>query len=203
MRLSTWTHCRQEQATRACTHFGHCERPLLAESAQSMTAHRRCIDHRLPTLVTNPVDARNLKNSSTSLPWLQSRPMDVSKTRRIAYPSPSDPDCSDRDTAIDTIARIRAGMPITYARCSDSSTHNMFARAEAGHGQVRGLSCQNAGFILGRPSGERATHFAVKRRSQGRTDNDREACASEYRKPASGTGASYPLSVKACNPQYP
>jgi hypothetical protein len=38
--------------------------------------------------------------------------MDVSKTRLTAYPSPSDPDFSDRDTAIDTIARIRAGMPI-------------------------------------------------------------------------------------------
>lgn len=98
--------------------------------------------------------------------------MDVSKTRRIAYLSSSDPDFSDRDTAIDTIARIRAGMPITYARCSDSSTHNMFALADAGHGQVRGLSCQNAGFILGRLSGERATHFAVERRSQGRTDDD-------------------------------
>ena len=30
-----------------------------------------------------------------------------------------------------------------------------------------GLSCQNAGFIMGRLSGERATHFVVERRSQG------------------------------------
>lgn len=36
-----------------------------------------------------------------------------------------------------------------------------------------GLSCQNAGFIMGRLSGERATHFVVERRSQGCTNDDR------------------------------
>jgi hypothetical protein len=65
------------------------------------------------------------------------------------------------------------------------------------------LPCQNAGFILGRLLGEKATDFTVSVDRKGELMTIARACATERGKPASGTGASCHLSVKACNPQYP